>query len=378
MPVEARPDMPAAHKAKLVEHSVPLESLEDACTGCSEFDGDDIDGYPSGFDIDMDSVMLGSVKPYGRQILIATGKKNWEREVTDSGLPSYIKLAYDERPSVKSSGGNDGGGAGFFNKLTSRLKRDGQSTPKEDAIEGIFDSAAQLDRNGGGIADARLSIVSASFQSSSFADAEQSIIVLPDFKIVQGVAQTKDAANHLVEQYLDPTIGRTGLPTPPLDSGLKSWPLPYYALVLVCSHKRRDKRCHIAAPLLVEQFHRHLHRHDMEVDERGDDIHCPEDASIESWPVDGRDNRFDEELQGVKSSQRVGLFHISHIGGHRYAGNVIIYLPNGASVWYGRVTPKDVGPIVEATILKGKIIPELLRGGMGLAGKQGPGGVLSW
>lgn len=79
-----------------------------------------------------------------------------------------------------------------------------------------------------------------------------------------------------------------------------------------------------------------------------------------------------------EGSSRVGLFKISHIGGHRYAGNVIVYLPNGASVWYGRVTPKDVGAIVESTIINGKIIPELLRGGMGLTGKQQPGGVLNW
>lgn len=33
-------------------------------------------------------------------------------------------------------------------------------------------------------------------------------------------------------------------------------------------------------------------------------------------------------------------------GGHRYAGNVIIYLPNGTSIWYGRVTPRDIGAVV--------------------------------
>ncbi|KAM0793787.1 hypothetical protein ACM66B_001204 [Microbotryomycetes sp. NB124-2] len=380
MAPQARPDMPSKDKAALIESSVPLEPLEDACRGCSEFDGDDVDGYPSGFDVDMDSVMLGSVKPYGRQILIATGKKDWEREVTDSGLPCYIKQAYDDRLSANSTSSSSGG---FFNKIRTGLKRDGQSTPKQDSIDGIFDSVAQLDRaketsTGATVADSRLSIVSASFQSSSFEDEQQSIIVLPDYKIVQGVAQTKQAAAHLVDQFLDPKVGRTGLPEPASTAGLKSWPLPYYALVLVCSHKRRDKRCHIAAPLLVEQFHRHLHRHDLEVDERGDDIHCPDDDSIESWSAESRNRQFDESLRGVQSNQRVGLFHISHIGGHRYAGNVIIYLPNGAAVWYGRVTPKDVGAIVEATILRGKVIPELLRGGMGLTGKGGERGVLSW
>lgn len=39
------------------------------------------------------------------------------------------------------------------------------------------------------------------------------------------------------------------------------------------------------------------------------------------------------------------------VGGHRYAGNVIIYLPNGVSIWYGRVTPHDVGAIVRCSSL---------------------------
>lgn len=59
-------------------------------------------------------------------------------------------------------------------------------------------------------------------------------------------------------------------------------------------------------------------------------------------------------------------------------GNVILYFPNGTSVWFGRVTPADVGVIVDRTIMQGKVIPELLRGGLGLTGKDGPHGVLDW
>ncbi|KAK4052226.1 hypothetical protein OIO90_004448 [Microbotryomycetes sp. JL221] len=376
-----RPDMPIEAQDALLKHQVPLIGLDDACRGCSELDQDDhVDGYPSGFDIDLDSVMLGSVKPYGRQILIATGKSDWEREVTDSGLPSYIK---DANERLQSTNKLAGGGGGLFDKLTSKLKRtdSGRTTPKK-VYDGVFDSASQLDRRDERtLADTRLSIVSASFQSSSPKDEQQSVIVLPDYKIVQGVAQTKQAAQDLVQSYLDPTIGRTGLEIPAQTANeLQSWPLPYSAVVLICSHKRRDKRCHIAAPLLIDQFHRHLSQKDFEVDERGDDIHCPTDDSIESWPADVRNDKFDDALRGVKTNgtgaSRVALWKISHIGGHRYAGNVIIYLPNGTSVWYGRVTPKDVGAIVEATIVKGKVIKEFLRGGMGLTGRQDS--ILSW
>lgn len=69
----------------------------------------------------------------------------------------------------------------------------------------------------------------------------------------------------------------------------------------------------------------------------------------------------------------VGL--VSHVGGHAWAGNVIVYVPPdyrlvsgmisplaGKGVWYGRVQPKHVDGIVEETIQRGRVIEELLRG----------------
>lgn len=77
------------------------------------------------------------------------------------------------------------------------------------------------------------------------------------------------------------------------------------------------------------------------------------------------------------SHANVGL--ISHIGGHKYAGNVIIYLPpsagnemgslSGKGIWYGRVEPRHVEGIVEETILGGRVISDLFRGGVGQDGE---------
>ena len=71
-----------------------------------------------------------------------------------------------------------------------------------------------------------------------------------------------------------------------------------------------------------------------------------------------------------KPGVRVGL--ISHVGGHRFAGNVIVYIPPsvttnrlaGKGIWYGRVKPGHVEGIVEETIVKGRVIGELFRGGI--------------
>ncbi|ORY80243.1 Sucrase/ferredoxin-like-domain-containing protein, partial [Leucosporidium creatinivorum] len=316
-----RPAVSPTVAAAFEQHSVPTQDLETACAGCAHLDGDELDDYPKGFDVDLDSEMLGSMSAYGRQILISTGLADWEREVTDSGLPANIKAAYDEASSSGSSG--------FLGKLAKKLK----GGDSDGAVfKGVYPSSAALATPSSGTstpsaaapAPTRLSILNASLLSSSDSHSHQSVIILPDFKVVHQVGESKEAASELVEGYLRPAVGRAGVSLP--KSVLRSWPLPYSAVVLLCSHKRRDKRCHIAAPLLLNQFHHHLEHH----------------------------------------------------GGHRYAGNVIIYLPNGTSIWYGRVTPRDIGAVVETTIMNGKVIPELLRGGLGLTEKNGPEGLLGW
>ena len=74
--------------------------------------------------------------------------------------------------------------------------------------------------------------------------------------------------------------------------------------------------------------------------------------------------------------QTVLLGLVSHIGGHKFAGNVIVYLPidwrgqgqtkpnplGEVGIWYGRVEPKHVRGIVEETVLGRRVIADLLRG----------------
>lgn len=101
-----------------------------------------------------------------------------------------------------------------------------------------------------------------------------------------------------------------------------------------------------------------------------------------------RDEAFKTQLRGVTDTsggKRALLLKVSHVGGHKLAGNVVIYTPTGAGIWYGRVTPNEVRSflfvrcwykrarfaeccfalqvtaIVDETIIGGKILPELLR-----------------
>ncbi|KAL8630439.1 hypothetical protein Q9189_003860 [Teloschistes chrysophthalmus] len=114
--------------------------------------------------------------------------------------------------------------------------------------------------------------------------------------------------------------------------------------ILICSHNTRDRRCGVIGPLLYQSFIKY--------------------ADLKTTDV--------------------GM--VSHVGGHAFAGNVIIYIPPGhkvppsetgekdhdtelsplagSGVWYGRVEPKHVQGILEETVQKGKIIGELWRGGL--------------
>ncbi len=121
-------------------------------------------------------------------------------------------------------------------------------------------------------------------------------------------------------------------------------------------------RCGIMGPLLRDEFETQLGRADVDV------LHG-------AVPINATDT---ERIEGAadenKTSARVGL--ISHIGGHKFAGNVIVYIPPGLKlgdkphplaghgIWYGRVEPKHVEGLVKETVLKGNVVSDLFRGGI--------------
>jgi hypothetical protein len=132
-------------------------------------------------------------------------------------------------------------------------------------------------------------------------------------------------------------------------------------LVLICGHGGRDMRCGVLGPVLQKEFERHLPRAGIEV-ATGPVV----DESVSAPPLTGT-------VSEPPRTARVGL--ISHIGGHKFAGNIIIYIPpsfknNGGNphslaghgVWYGRVEPKNVEGLVEETIIKGNVVKDHFRG----------------
>ena len=219
-----------------------------------------------------------------------------------------------------------------------------------------------------------------------------SVIVLPSFTVVENV--TKGTTRALIDQYINtspttdqgyPRSGKSSnvgssrnsldspttsssssgprkkaVDTPPLSPaavddtaealskfdfresaspssthGLTSHPYPHDYLILICSHRHRDARCGISAPILKKEFEKQL-------------------RPLGLW----RDLTDDRE--GGAS-----VVYVNHVGGHKYAANVIIYRKtDGQGIWLGRVTPQHVHGIVKHTVLEGKLVdPTQLRGG---------------
>jgi hypothetical protein len=207
------------------------------------------------------------------------------------------------------------------------------------------------------------------------------IVLLPAFKIIDHV--TPALAPDLIKYFINPSITTTtplrGNPSSiPVTTDttteqdissltpLRSRPLPHAAVILLCSQKTRDARCGQSAPLLKREFERHLRTHGLYRDAN------------------------DERPGGV------AVHFISHVGGHKYSANVIIYRrrdfdwhkkiiassstatteeekaqaqqseDEGAAqgIWLARVRPEECENIVKFTVLRGKLVkPDQLRGG---------------
>ncbi|CCW70035.1 unnamed protein product [Phytomonas sp. Hart1] len=96
-------------------------------------------------------------------------------------------------------------------------------------------------------------------------------------------------------------------------------------LIFVCAHLSRDKRCGYCGAVLVHLFRQAIQR-----------------------------------KMGEDGAKRVSVFPCSHIGGHIYAGNVMMYRKSGG-VTFGLFKPTDVDTLIDAIASCTDEIPESLR-----------------
>ncbi|KAK4138626.1 Sucraseferredoxin-like protein [Trichocladium antarcticum] len=298
---------------------------------------------PPGLPIDHKAPLHGLISNYAQHVLVCTAKDDWPSRIVD-----------------------DNGGDNLAADLSELVGRGGKFS---DPFHNI-------------------SILNSSFPSSPAPPQRRdlqtnSVYLLPQFKYVPFLPRVSfDSVEALVRGYLLPEAlhpMHDGLSPVHRDRLLRK---PAYrnllwgvrdvteVVVLICGHGGRDQRCGVFGPVLRDEFEARLPEKGVEV------LGGPVEVEVEV-EVEGR-----EGVQGVQGqgegrnyAARVGL--VSHIGGHKFAGNVIIYLPPGLKtrdgaahplaghgIWYGRVEPRHVEGVIEETVLKGRVIEELFRGGI--------------
>jgi len=206
------------------------------------------------------------------------------------------------------------------------------------------------------------------------------VIVFPDYVVVSNVAASSQGAAAFWKYALSHEITvRPGTSSEePEDNqrNFRTYTLPYNCVITLCSHKKRDNRCHIAATKLEGEFAAALRASGWQVDTDIDEIpHCGFGPLEELPPTIDRTQEALRQLQTLNedsntsgsTTKKALIIKNSHFGGHKYAGNVVINFPSSAGVWYGRVTPHEVPSIIKNTIVSGKVLAPLLRGGVNIA-----------
>ncbi|KAB8267679.1 sucrase/ferredoxin-like family protein Fmi1 [Aspergillus minisclerotigenes] len=292
---------------------------------------------PNGLPIDYNQPLNGTMAAYAQQILICTGQRDWTSRIEDDGKHHT------------------------WGHLVRGLKRLlGRGGRYADPFNNIL------------VSNSSFSPSAASTSTPSTASA----FLFPSFKyfpsIPTEILDSTDAGTDLstfVQAYLLPkklSAMSESLPEvkkaeltrkPELECEFADVvDLDHSPVILICGHGGRDMRCGIMAPVLENEFRRVL-------GDKGFTLAGSGDHTIDS-----------------PGHAHVGL--ISHVGGHKYAGNVIVYIPPGMrkkssssphslagkGIWYGRIEPRHVQGIVEETILGGKVVADHFRGGIDRSG----------
>ncbi|PVI01665.1 hypothetical protein DM02DRAFT_613485 [Periconia macrospinosa] len=295
--------------------------------------------YPSKFTIDETEELYGHVKGWSTHLIVGTGKTDWVRDVAD------------EKGSIMEA----------------------------------------VDKGGEKPSNGKLMLSASNIPIPDHSDHSSTVLLLPSFQFIDHV--TPANTPELIRNYVDKgptntspfpftaekfseeaaaTSTESAIPPTISAPALQARPCPHKYLILLCSQKTRDARCGQSAPLLRREFERHLR------------------------PLGLYRDLHDERPGGV------GIYFISHVGGHKFSANVMIYRKasavkqaegqaeeqaNGSEnkvvldvnkaqeeegngeaaqcIWLARIRPEDCENVIRYTVLQGKVVkPERqLRGG---------------
>ncbi|KAL9592556.1 MAG: hypothetical protein Q9179_006602 [Wetmoreana sp. 5 TL-2023] len=317
-----------------VDPAVDGEDCDHDCESCSI-------KYPAKFKIDENEKLYGHVNGWATHMLVATGKTDWVRDVSD------------EKGSVMEA--------------DQKLMLSASNMPLPPAHHSPSDPTTVLLLPSFTIIENVTPKTVPALIEHHINSAPTSQTPLPSTTLTLDSLKISEPSQEL-DSITQPSANPLESTPSPL-SPFTARPCPHRYLILLCSQRTRDARCGQSAPLLRREFERHLR------------------------PLGLYRDLHDERPGGV------GIYFISHVGGHKFAANVMIYRradvavvdsegevngevqTNGRAsgekaegkgmgegsqcIWLARVRPEDCEGIVKFTVLKGKVVkPERqLRGG---------------
>ncbi|KAF9414513.1 hypothetical protein BGZ94_000367, partial [Podila epigama] len=239
-------------------YAAPFVSAADchACTTpCVD---EDHPHYPSYLKISHDMPMLYSVKPYTRHVLISTGKEDWESHIEDDkeSLAHHLTKAIQEgqRGSTFSSGR-------ILVTNSSRLAEDWDGPGWQVVVlpDQIVVNNVTIDQCG--------DFFQAFLQETPLVAQKQS----KEVEQGKGEQHVDSPQEGQINIEMDKSINS---PTSRTVSAGKSTFVAHKwqakAAIMICSHRKRDKRCGVTAPILRKEFMRMLRSKDLLGDAEGD------------------------------------------------------------------------------------------------------------
>lgn len=246
------------------------EPTEEDCACCEA-------KFPASLKFDMESVLFNSAEPTHAHILVASGRHDWLHDVSD------------EKEE--------------FGRICKALQQ------QLDELEIVVGGHVRIN--------------ACDLEFDNCAPGKVALIVLPHFLRIDTTAATA----------LEDMKYVLGIPSPAKSKSElgAAVPVPEIGFLLLCSHKSRDKRCGITAPIMRKEFEKVLRNLDLFADADDD------------------------------SPGKVRVVYTNHVGGHKLAANVLSYKNNGQAIMMARCRPQHAKFIVEQTLLHDTVYPKLVR-----------------
>lgn len=280
------------HKQQLKEIGFETSDCDQECASCTT-------RFPSSMTIDNTDDIWDSAKPFGLHIVVPSDKADWKHDAIDE--PGTLQYEVDKWSQTAD--------LHYLEGLTrAKVSVSSLSSPK-------FHSDEEYNKGTKG-----------------------DLLLLPFFVWIKEIR-----AEH-VGRVLDLVLPKLATARSDHSRNLPDFefselpnvlvePALEQAFIFLCSHKTRDKRCGITAPIMKKEMDMHLR-----------DLGLYRDFG-------------DSRRDGVLVS------FVNHIGGHKYAANVIIYLrKSGKNIWLARCNPKNAAPLIDECVVNdGRVWPEKVR-----------------